>query len=105
MAIRALGPFRLDTQYDLLFRGGECVALGQRAIALLRTLVERPGALVSKDALIARQRGPVGQSRKATLRFTSRRYAEFYARLRAANAGSRPSPAAAIDLSGRSLRR
>ena len=26
--------------------------LGQRAIALLRTLVERPGALVSKDALI-----------------------------------------------------
>jgi TolB-like protein/DNA-binding winged helix-turn-helix (wHTH) protein len=52
MAIHVLGPFRLDTQDNLLFRGSEPVALGQRAIALLRTLVERPGALVSKDALI-----------------------------------------------------
>jgi hypothetical protein len=52
MTIHALGPFRLDTQGDLLFRGSEPAALGRRAIALLRTLVERPGALVSKDALI-----------------------------------------------------
>jgi adenylate cyclase len=52
MAIHALGPFRLDTQDALLFRGNEPVALGRRAIALLRALVERPGALVSKDALI-----------------------------------------------------
>jgi DNA-binding winged helix-turn-helix (wHTH) protein/predicted ATPase len=52
MAIHALGPFRLDTQDDLLFRGSEPAALGRRAIALLRALVERPGALVSKDALI-----------------------------------------------------
>src|SRR5271170_1019445 len=52
MPIHALGPFRLDTQDDLLFRGGEPVALGRRAIALLRALVERPRALVSKDALI-----------------------------------------------------
>ena len=52
MTIHALGPFRLDTQDDLLFRGSEPAALGRRAIALLRTLVERPGALVSKDALI-----------------------------------------------------
>ena len=37
---------------DLLFRGSEPAALGRRAIALLRELVERPGALVSKDALI-----------------------------------------------------
>src|SRR5216684_6847006 len=48
----ALGPFHLDTQGGLLLRGSEPVALGQRAIALLRALVERPGALVSKDALI-----------------------------------------------------
>ena len=48
----ALGPFRLDRASDLLFRGSEPVALGRRAIALLRALVERPGALVSKDALI-----------------------------------------------------
>ena len=48
----ALGPFRLDTDSGLLLRGTEPVALGVRAIALLRALVERPGALVSKDALI-----------------------------------------------------
>ena len=48
----ALGPFRLDTLGGVLLRGGEPVALGQRAVALLRALVERPGALVSKDALI-----------------------------------------------------
>jgi predicted ATPase/class 3 adenylate cyclase len=52
MAIHALGPFRLDTEEGLLFRGRAPVALGRRAIALLRILVERPGALVSKDALI-----------------------------------------------------
>jgi adenylate cyclase len=48
----ALGAFRLDAQSDLLWRGTEPVALGRRAIALLRALVERPGAVVSKDALI-----------------------------------------------------
>src|SRR5216683_5902483 len=48
----ALGPFHLDTRNDLLLRGSEPMALGQRAIALLRALVERPGALVSKNALI-----------------------------------------------------
>src|SRR6516225_3029863 len=52
MAIHALGPFRLDTQEDLLLRESTPVPLGRRAIVLLRTLVERPGALVSKDALI-----------------------------------------------------
>src|SRR5215472_5886353 len=48
----ALGPFRLDTQSDVLWRGTEPAALGRRAIALLRALVERRGAVVSKDALI-----------------------------------------------------
>jgi DNA-binding winged helix-turn-helix (wHTH) protein/predicted ATPase len=52
MTLHAFGPFRLDTQDDLLFRGNEPVALGRRAIALLRALVERPGVVVSKDALI-----------------------------------------------------
>ena len=52
MALHVFGPFRLDTQDDLLFRGSEPVALGRRAIALLRALLERPGAVVSKDALI-----------------------------------------------------
>src|SRR5580658_8710379 len=50
--IYVLGPFRLDTRDNLLFRGNEPLALGRRAIALLRALVERPGSLVSKDALI-----------------------------------------------------
>src|SRR5580693_9557685 len=52
MPIHALGPFRLDTQAHLLLRDSAPVALGRRAIALLRTLVERPGALVSKDELL-----------------------------------------------------
>jgi len=47
-----LGPFRLDSKGDMLFRGPTPVALGQRAIALLRVLVERPGQPVSKEALI-----------------------------------------------------
>ncbi len=53
MSAWGLGPFRLEAQGDLLFRGNEPVALGRRAIALLRALIERPGDLVSKDALIA----------------------------------------------------
>ena len=50
--ILTFGPFHLDTQHDLLSRGAEPSALGRRAIALLRALVERTGAVVSKDALI-----------------------------------------------------
>lgn len=50
--IHALGPFRLDATAEMLFRGAQPVALGQRAVALLRVLVERAGAPVSKDALI-----------------------------------------------------
>src|SRR5947209_10232162 len=46
------GPFHLDAEAEVLFCGAEPVALGRRALALLRALVERPGALVSKDALI-----------------------------------------------------
>src|SRR5712691_7284729 len=52
MTIFALGPFHLDTESRLLLRGTEPVALGMRATALLRALVERPAGLVSKDALI-----------------------------------------------------
>jgi TolB-like protein/tetratricopeptide (TPR) repeat protein len=50
--IHRLGPFRLDAQAEMLFRGAEPLALGQRAIALLRMLVEQAGVPVSKDALI-----------------------------------------------------
>jgi len=47
-----LGPFRLDTANAVLLQGSEPLALGRRAVALLRALIEKPGALVSKDALI-----------------------------------------------------
>jgi TolB-like protein len=52
MAIHAFGPFRLDAEAEILFRDGEPVPLGRRAVALLRVLVERSGTPVSKDALI-----------------------------------------------------
>ena len=47
-----LGPFRLDAATNTLFRGGEPVSLGQRAVALLRVLVEQRGIPVSKDAMM-----------------------------------------------------
>src|SRR5476651_1848757 len=50
--IREFGPFRLDADAAILFRGAEPTALGQRAVALLRLLLERAGAPVSKEALI-----------------------------------------------------
>src|SRR3982074_3326553 len=50
--IHSFGPFRLDADAEILFRGTEPTVLGQRAVALLRLLVERAGTPVSKDALI-----------------------------------------------------
>ena len=52
MAIHSFGPFRLDSEAEILFRGSEALPLGRRAVALLRALVERCGTPVSKDALI-----------------------------------------------------
>ena len=46
------GPFRLDPEAAILFRRGEPVALGPRAVGLLRVLVERRGVPVSKDTLM-----------------------------------------------------
>src|SRR5215470_9392761 len=47
-----LGPFRLDAEAEILFRGAQPTTLGRRAIAVLRVLVERSGVPVSKDTLI-----------------------------------------------------
>jgi DNA-binding winged helix-turn-helix (wHTH) protein len=47
------GPFRLDGKLGILLRGTEPLAVGQRAIALLRLLVERAGKPVTKEDLIA----------------------------------------------------
>lgn len=52
-AIYHLGPFRLDAKVEMLFRGADPIALGQRAVALLCLLVQRAGAPVSKDELMA----------------------------------------------------
>jgi TolB-like protein len=50
--IYEFGPFRLETDADTLFRGAEPVALGGRAVALLRLLLEKAGKPVAKDALM-----------------------------------------------------
>src|SRR5215813_434950 len=50
--IHIFGPFRLDTEAKILFRGAEPTILGQRAVVLLQLLLERAGAPVSKEALI-----------------------------------------------------
>lgn len=50
--IYAFGPFRLDPRLGLLMRGTEPTELGQRAVSLLRLLVERGGQPVGREALI-----------------------------------------------------
>jgi adenylate cyclase len=40
MTIYALGPFRLDTEGDMLLRGDEPITVGRRAVAVLRVLIE-----------------------------------------------------------------
>jgi len=50
--IHKLGPFHLNAKAGILFRGAEPISLGQRAIAVLLALVERPGTPVSKETLI-----------------------------------------------------
>lgn len=48
-----IGPFRLHSEANALFRDTELLALSQRAVVLLRVLAERHGQLVTKDELIA----------------------------------------------------
>ena len=52
MTTHSFGPFRLDVGTEILFRGNEPTNAGQRAIALLRVLVERPGVPVATTVLI-----------------------------------------------------
>lgn len=51
--IFAFGPFTLDTAAGVLRREDAAVAIGNRALALLLTLLEHPGDVVSKDDLMA----------------------------------------------------
>ena len=52
MAMPRPGPFRVDAKSESLFRGAEPVALGRRAVTLLRVLLERAGEPVSREALM-----------------------------------------------------
>jgi DNA-binding winged helix-turn-helix (wHTH) protein/Tol biopolymer transport system component len=52
-SIHEFGPFRLDPRERLLTRDGQPVALTPKAFDLLVYLVERPGRLVDKQALMA----------------------------------------------------
>jgi len=52
MTVHEFGPYRLDAEAEMLFRESEPVALGRRAVILLRLLLERAGAPVSRDALM-----------------------------------------------------
>ncbi|MEJ2378144.1 MAG: tetratricopeptide repeat protein [Pseudolabrys sp.] len=46
------GPYRLDPQAGILFRGNDPAPLGKRAVALLQLLIERKGRPVSKQELV-----------------------------------------------------
>ncbi len=48
----SFGPYTLDPAYGTLAHGNEPVALGQRAIALLQTLLDAAGQPVTKSALL-----------------------------------------------------
>src|SRR5262245_59086785 len=81
-----LGPFRLDAETDTLFRGGEPVSLGDRAVALLRVLVEQRDIPVSLDALMD---VAVSLSRRATSQCRSQPYVEYLGKSLAARIGDR----------------
>lgn len=48
----AFGPFLLDTSRGTLLRDGVPLPIGRRALLVLRALLEAPGEIVGKDALI-----------------------------------------------------
>jgi TolB-like protein/tetratricopeptide (TPR) repeat protein len=48
----AFGPYEFDCQSETLWRGRRLVALGGRAAALLRALLEADGAVTNKDVLL-----------------------------------------------------
>lgn len=49
---RCFPPFRLDLNSEQLWREDQPVALRPKTFAVLRYLVEHPGQLVTKDALL-----------------------------------------------------
>ena len=54
MSVYDFGPFRLDAQKLLLTHGGVPVALGPKVVATLLALIELPGEVLAKGALLDR---------------------------------------------------
>ena len=52
--ILAAGPYRLDLQDERVWKDGEPLRVGGKALALLRVLMEQPQTLVTKDELFDR---------------------------------------------------
>jgi len=50
--IHRFGPFQYDSEQRLLFRGGETVQLGPKAIDTLHVLLESRGRMVEKSELM-----------------------------------------------------
>src|SRR5215471_11994564 len=50
--IYEFGPYRLDADAGILFRGSEPISLGRRAVTLLMLLLDRAGMPISKEALM-----------------------------------------------------
>ncbi len=49
----SFGPYRLELAAEQLWRGTQVVKVTGKAFAVLRTLVDQPGRVVTKDALFA----------------------------------------------------
>ncbi len=54
MSMYEFGPFRLDAERLLLLDGGEPVALGPKVVETLLALIEHPGDVLAKSALLDR---------------------------------------------------
>ena len=54
MSVYEFGPFRLDAGQLLLFERGEPVALGPKVVETLLALIEHPGEVLTKSALLDR---------------------------------------------------
>ena len=101
--ILAFGPFRLDADAAILFRGNEPTPLGQRAVALLALLLERAGAPVSKEALIEAA-WPAQAIEDSNLTVQIAAVRRVFEDLAAAQVGSRRCRGGAIAMSGRRSR-
>ena len=67
----SFGPFEVDQGAQVVLRDGEPLALGQRGVVLLGTLLSRPGEVITKSEL-STPPGAALRSRRATSRSRSR---------------------------------